>query len=438
MTNVKQHLLFTLLCFAPLTARAQNTNLAYAESASVARAAWGRAAAAMRAKDLPTARREISRAAEAWPTQPYYVMWDARSAALTGDTAALLRSLRLYAGMQLGTDLRADSAFAKYLALQEVTELAQQLDANDRALARSREVAHVSDSTFWPEGMDYDARTRRFYVASIGHGTIAELSSGTRERLLTLRFADGRKVGSLLGVRVDTARGVLWATLSSQHVLTGYPGKDTSTWTLARVRIADGAVEEYWDLPVVERGHVLGDLAVGPKGDVFVTDSRDPVLYRLRPGGKALERITSPLFNSLQGAAATPDGRYLYVADYSHGLLRVDLLDGDVLRLSDAPGSTSLGCDGIVLYRGAIVAVQNGVAPARVMRFVLDGSGTRIVKAEVLDRNSGVADEPTIGAMVGSEFVYVANSAWEKYAGPGIVRAGAKLTRPVLLGVQAR
>jgi hypothetical protein len=159
------------------------------------------------------------------------------------------------------------------------------------------------------------------------------------------------------------------------------------------------------------------------------------VLYWLRPNATALEAIRNPLFHSLQGMAPTPDGRVVFLSDYSHGLLRVDLATKTVTRLADAPWSTSLGCDGIAWDRGAIVAVQNGVSPARVMRFVLDSSWTRVVRADLLDRNSRVADEPTIGAVVGGEFVYVANSQWDKHDDVGRRIPAVPLTAPILLSV---
>jgi len=204
---------------------------------------------------------------------------------------------------------------------------------------------------------------------------------------------------------------------------------------LLRIRITNGAIERRWRLAPATLGHTLGDLAVGENGDVFVTDSNEPVLYRLRAGGDSLESIRNPLFRSLQGIAPVPGGKVAYVADYSHGLLRVDLETNRVTRLDDAPHSTSLGCDGIAWDRGAIVAVQNGVTPARITRFVLDASGMRIVRADVLDRNSTVADEPTIGTIAGGEFVYVANSQWEKHDDVGRRVLARALTRPVLLAV---
>ena len=217
--------------------------------------------------------------------------------------------------------------------------------------------------------------------------------------------------------------------------MSGYVAADSSIAALLRINASTGAIERRWDLPVVKGGHVLGDLAVGPNGDVFVSDSNEPVLHRLRPGGDTLEHFTHPLFRSLQGLAPTPDGRVLYVADYSHGLLRVVLARNAVTRLADAPHTTSLGCDGIIWDRGDIVAVQNGVSPARIMRFVLDPFGVHIVRAEVLDQNVGLAGEPTIGTIVGDRFVYVANSQWDEYDDDGRRLPRSTLSAPRLLSV---
>jgi hypothetical protein len=168
---------------------------------------------------------------------------------------------------------------------------------------------------------------------------------------------------------------------------------------------------------------------------VYVTDSNEPVLYRLRPRGDSLEAIRSPFFHSLQGIAPAPDAQLLYVADYSHGMLRVNVTTNSVTRLDDAPGSTSLGCDGIVWDRGAIVAVQNGVTPARIVRFVLNEAGDRIVRVEVLDQNWQIANEPTIGTIAHGEFVYVANGQFDEYDATGKRLLSKPLTKPRLLAV---
>ncbi len=417
--------------FAVHTASAQ-TGIAAVDSADVARRAYARASAALRTSDLATARTEMTRAATAWPRQPAYVWGRAIVSARSGDTAAVLAALTDYAALGLGRSI-AEGTLAPYRDLPGFAVVRARLDSNRAPVARSTVRAQLSDSTLWPEGMDYDARTRTFYVASVRHRTIAAVSANGSTHELWPRSSPG--MGAVFGVRVDAKRNTLWATTSGLKQMHGYVPADSSIAALLRIDIATGAITRRWNLPVVAGGHVLGDLAVGPNGDVFLTDSSQPVLYRLRSGADTLEHFTHPLFRSLQGMAPTPEGRALYVADYSHGLLCVDLATRTVTLLADAPHSTSLGVDGIVWHDGAIVAVQNGMSPARVVRFALDRSGTRIVRVDVLDQNISLAGEPTIGAVVGDRFVYVANSQWDEYDDDGRRLPNTTLSRPRLLSV---
>lgn len=408
------------------------------DSANVARAAWRRANVAMQAGDIATARAAVDRAAQAWPTQEAYVWGRAALAARAGDTLALGSALTAYADLGLGRDLATEPSTASFAALAPFAPIRERHRANLAPLANSRMLATLPDSTFWPEGVDHDPSTGAYYVGSVRHRTIAEWRPGAgsaapRTRELISRGMKG--VGAILGVRVDAARGVVWATTAGLPQMEGFTAADTLLAALLEIRISDGSVLRRFDLPPSPNGHVLGDLAIGPRGDVFVTDSRDPVLYRLAPGADALVPLRHALFRSLQGIAPTPDGRAVYVADWSHGILRVDVATGEVIRLADAPNSVSLGCDGIAWDRGAIVAVQNGVVPARVMRFTLAADGRRFTRADVLDRHATMADEPTIGTIVGSEFVYVANSQWEKYDDAGARNPARPLKRPILLAV---
>src|SRR5262249_25380795 len=151
-------------------------------------------------------------------------------------------------------------------------------------------------------------------------------------------------LGAIFGVRWDARRKVLWATTSGVPQAEGYAPRDSAIAALLEIRPSDGHVLRRFDVPPVTNGHVLGDLALGPNGDVYVTDSSQPFLYRLRPGADSLEAMTSPLFHSLQGIAPASDGRRVYVADYSIGLLSIDVATRTVTRVDDAPGSTSLGC----------------------------------------------------------------------------------------------
>ena len=417
----------------PVGLGAQSAPPPAVDSANAARAAWRKMNAALRANDAATASAEAVRAASAWPTQHAYQWARAVLAARTGDTAGALAALRAYAVLGLGRDLASDSAI---LALRAVPGFDAVRDAHDRnraPVARGVVLRQTRDSTLWPEGVDRDPRTGDFYLTSIRRRTIVRVAAdGSTHELWP---SGARELGAMLGVRVDTARRRLWATTSAMRQTEGYVPADSGIAALLRIDPRTGRIERRWDLPVVPGGHVLGDVALGPGGDVWTSDSNEPVLYRLRPGADTLERFRHPLFRGLQGMAVTPDGRSVYVADYAHGLLRLRVADGTVVRLADAPGSTSLGCDGIVLHRGAIVAVQNGVSPARIVRFLLDAAGDSIVAARVLDQQPALAPEPTIGTMVDDRFVYVANGQFEAHDDDGRRLPNTTLTGARLIAV---
>jgi sugar lactone lactonase YvrE len=409
------------------------TGYGAADSAAMARASYVRSVAARRAGNLGQARDDAALAAAQWPTQPAYLLGWAAAAARVSDTAAVLRALEHYASLGLGRDVRADSLFAPYLRAPGFASVVDRLVRQAAPRAAGVQRATLPDSTFWPEGVDHDPRTNRYYLTSVRHGTVAELRPDGSWHELWPR--GGERRGAVLAARVDTARNVLWAAVSGVPQAEGYRASDSSIAALVRVRLSDGTVERRWDLPPRAGGHVLGEVMLSPVGDVFMTDSNEPVLYRLRPGGQTLDAVRHPLFRSLQGIAVAEAGRVIYVADYAHGLLRVDLATDSVSRLADAPNSTSLGCDGIAYRGGAIIAVQNGVAPARLMRFVLDAGGRRIMRAEVLDQDSVSADEPTSVVLVGADAVYVADSQWEKYDAAGNRVRGTSLRPPVLISV---
>jgi len=298
---------------------------------------------------------------------------------------------------------------------------------------RSRIRATLADSTFWPEGVDADPRNGRLYVASIRHRTIAEIDANGRTRELLPR--DGKTLGPIFGVRVDTARNVVWATTSAYHQIPGFMPADTAIAALLEIRIADGAIIRRWNAPIAPGGRVLGDLAIAPNGTVFFTDSNHPVMYWMNPRTGVVDSITSVAFRSLQGVAPTQDGRFVYIADYSRGFFRLELATRALSLVEAPPGMSMRGCDGILWYRGSIIAVQNGTSPARVMRFTLDSTGTRFTRADVVDENPHIADEPTIATPLGRELIYVANSQWEKHDAHGSRIETRPLTAPILLSV---
>jgi hypothetical protein len=413
-------------------ARAQSDSLA-----TIAREQYRLALQAVRAGSLAEARDLMVAAHQAWPTQVAYLASAARLSARLGDTAGTARWLGAIADLGLTTALDADSGLTAMAEAPALREVVGKIRRNGEPLWQGRPIQTDASVDFYPEGVDFDPKANEWLLAGVRKRTVVRV--GRDGRTKAFLHASVPRLDAVLGIRVDAARDRVWITTRVLPVMEDYrPGQPNR----ARVAVLDrvtGTLLAMADAPDDGAPHFFGDLVVHSSGDVYLTDSESPVLYRATLTSERLtieEVARDRLFRSLQGLAFDDAGDVLYLADYSHGLLSLDLGSREVRSLAPPPGTTLLGIDGMVWRNRALIAVQNGVAPARIVRIRLSRSA--IERVEVVDRDPARADEPTIGTMTQDQFVYVANSQWEKYDEEGRLKPGARLTAPILIAVPLR
>ena len=169
---------------------------------------------------------------------------------------------------------------------------------------------------------------------------------------------------------------------------------------------------------------------------VYVSDGLGGGLYRLAPGASVLEQLAGPAdFLSPQTPALAASGRVLYVPDYLRGIALVELASHTVRWLAHGDDVCLDGIDGLYL-RGPreLIAVQNGVEPARLLRLRLDAAGERVSSVEVLARG-GLLEDPTHGALVAEDFVVLAHAGWSRIGDDGTPVANAPAEPPRLLRI---
>jgi sugar lactone lactonase YvrE len=153
----------------------------------------------------------------------------------------------------------------------------------------------------FPESVGVDPATGDGYVGSLADGALYRLSSAARVELWSAAGQDGH--GSVAGVKVDTG-GRLWAAGGYDGTLWVY---DLSSCALL-ARLDVGA-----------RPSCVNDIAFGPDGEAYVTDSLVPVLFRAGGEPLALERwvdlagqgVPWPDGLNLNGIVLTADARHL-------------------------------------------------------------------------------------------------------------------------------
>jgi hypothetical protein len=426
-------LLATLCAASPVLADSP------ADSAAAARTWWRAARDARILGDHTGAMLKAQRAHAAWPMQWYYAYGSALMAAEAGEPTAAARALDDLAAIGVGMDTPPDSALAA-LAKSSliVNESWAKVRANMAPLAASvpRIEFPKADSAFWPEGLAWDGKTKRFFLPSVRqHKVVAVGDDGVPHD-----FATTGALGAL-AVATDVKRRRLWVTSAAIPQAGAIAPGDSGKAVIEAFDLDTGKSLTRIPFPPVRGfGHIPGDVCVAPGGEVFITDSEYPAIYRLSFGMVLVEWLTDPAFRSLQGQAISPDGNQLFVADYSTGIAAIDTATRGIWWLIPPAGVSILGIDGLAFGREELFGVQNGISPPRIVRMTLGrevprGPFSRIAQFTVLDRNVPLADEPTMGVLVGDYYTYVANSQWEKYDDSGARKEGTVLTPPRLLTV---
>lgn len=322
--------------------------------------------------------------------------------ALNHEPEKAIAALKKLADAGLSFAVDQDSDLASLKDSESFQAVQQQFAHNSTPTNHSREFFRTPEPDFLAEGITHDAEKQRFYLGSIHLSKIIEFDASGK----VTDFSSA--TGPVLGMSIDPARNLLWAST------TPFPKAEKDPIPQAKAAILKYDLHTkklLATLPVTTEGeHALGDAIVNSKGDVFTTDSSAPVLYWIPKGTDKLQTfVTSDQFRSLQGLCFSADQKKLFVADYANGLFVVDAASRDIHHIPAPADSAVQGIDGLYLYKGNLIATQNGVDPKRVLWLKLAADSNRVEEVKVLESGNSAFGEPTLGVIAGNAFYYVAN-----------------------------
>jgi sugar lactone lactonase YvrE len=398
------------------------------------------ATAAAEAQDYPKYLEKMQAAVALRPDYPRLLVNLAAAQALNDQPEEAVATLAKLAALGVHSPVEKNKAFAALRERKDFKDVVKKLAANLQNFIGEGEIAfQVPGMTGLIEGIAWREKTGQFFFGDVHHRCVwvrrapEAKDAKSSAPIKVERFThEGDDLFGVFGLVVDEDRGTLWAATSAVTAMEGYD--DTTQHGAAGVADIDlytGAVRRVARVTDDGRPHVIGDLALGPDGTLWLPDSGATVLWRLAPGAKEPEAfVESDEFTSLQGAVVRPDNSAVIVADYGGGLLRVDLRTRAVRPLEPPPNTTLLGIDGLVLApTGELIAVQNGVRPNRVLRIRLDIADEAIERVEVLEAAHLNMVAPSLGCIAaGGNFFFVGNANWEHFDEPG---ATATAPRPV-------
>ncbi len=331
----------------------------------------------------------------------------ARVEARLGNQSAALEGLGLYSRMGLRlADPANEPAFAAWRDTAAFREILDRLRAADAPLKASTTYATFPVKDLIPEDLAYDPVSGKFFATAVRGRKILALDRAGK-------FSDfvAPAEGPMMALATDSRRRWLWATSDDE-------GKSA----VFKYSLDSGKLLKRYDPPAGEK-HELGDMTLSASGDAYLSDGLGS-LFRIDHGRDRLELWFGPgTFRSPQTPAVSPDGKRLFVPDYSRSISVIDLATNQVNLLPHPPDLSLGGIDGLYLHGTTMVAIQNGTAPERLIRMRLDEGLTRILGWETLEANWDGLGDPTHGVLVGDQFYFIANSGWD-------VKAGGTFTAP--------
>ena len=301
-------------------------------------------------------------------------------------------------------NIRNTEGFKKIVALKE---------EQNKVIESSKFKVALSEKDLHPEGIIYLDRHKLWLASSIHNKKIVAFD---KSGVCSDWFTDTPY--SVFSLRADTKQRYLWATCSAMPEMKGYTEAVDGRNEILKIDIVTKRLVKRY---LADGKHVFGDLAIAKNGDIYISDSANPIIYKIQydkiPHEKIIvwKDLTGVALN-LQGITFNDDESKLFIADYLKGIMVVDMKnDFKTSWLTIPDGATKKGIDGLEYYKNSLIALQNGCVPIRIVKYNLNAENNQITDFKVLDNNHPEFNEPALANITAGKLYFFANCPWKFY-----------------------
>lgn len=378
---------------------------------------------AYKEKDYVSSRNFFLQAVELRPDHPTLLYNLSGVNALLGNEREAIGLLQRLAAMGLVYTPGADEDFTLLKKAQAFQSIVETFDRNRRPIGSPTIAYTLPSGDLIAEGLAYDPASETMFVGSVRKRQILSIGKDGVIKEFS-REQDG--LWGVFGMTVDPKTRVLWVCTAALPQMEGYTEGDRFRVAVCKYDLEKKTLLQKYELDDRAKPHHFGDLVLSPDGDVFISDSRSPHIYRISKRDDSLALFfESSSFASLQGLAFSPDGKTLLVADYSRGIFGIDMKTRQLSFLPPLPHATLLSIDGLYRHGKNLIAIQNDIRPRRIVRLIMSEDFRSILRLETVNANHPEYSDPTLGVVVGDDLFYNANGQWEVFDDKGMRVEGA-------------
>ncbi len=303
-------------------------------------------------------------------------------------------------------DFDQDEKLAPLKSLPQYQKLLSQIEEQNKPVLNSSLHFEFEKKGFHPEGLAVHPESGNFLVSDVRCGLI---SSFNRDGSEHKPIVDLKKFGfwGAMGMAFDKQdSNILWVTASALPNYCEYSDSLDGKSAVLKIDLAENKLVQSYS---VGGHHVFGDLVTTENGEVYISDSSEPIVYKITEENGKPEEFLKPegLFN-LQGLALGKENT-LYISDYITGVYSVDIPTREITPVL-IENQLTRGTDGLYLSDGQLYLMQNGTKPFQVAKIDISSSSM-----EIIDRAVPELNEPTLGVIKNGILYFIANSPWAFY-----------------------
>ncbi|HEX5169032.1 MAG TPA: hypothetical protein VFW11_07645 [Cyclobacteriaceae bacterium] len=324
-------------------------------------------------------------------------------------------------------ELNALKGTKEFEHLKEIKKNASNIIiTSDTAFTIKDRSLHLESITAAGENTFYGGSIHKRKIIKVENGVVSDFTKSGQDGL-----------GSVFGVKVDLKRKILWACSSPMEEMEHYNAILPSAVFKYDLRTGKLLAKYLPENPALQL--VLGEITINRKGEVYASDSKSNLIFKVNEATGKLEQFySSDEFWNIQGITFSDDGDFLFIADYIKGIFRLDMKDLKLSLLEKNFDLSLKAVDGLTFYKNTLLAIQNYIKPMRVTQYKLNEELDKIISYKIIDQNHPAFHEPTLGSVIDDRYYYVANSQWSGYDDKHNIKPSDQLQDIVILRVDLR
>ena len=382
-------------------------------------------------KDYPAFLENLKNAMKRAPDNPNFIFDLARAYSLNGNKEAAIKLLERAVNVGWDIDLEETHDFDSLKHLEKFNDILRKKEKKSIVVNNSKIAFKIPEKDLMPEGIAYDPVEEKFYIGSTYKCKIISIDNKNRIKDFTKEKQDG--LLSVVGMKVDAKRRILWANSVASSKIKGNQDKSYGYTCIFKYNLTNGKLIKKYVLDEKPILHAFNDLTINSQGDVFITDSPRGALYTITHKKDRLELFIKPRrLTYPNGIDISKSEKYLFVS-HAGGIAEINLYTRSIHNLSHPENVVLTPIDGLYFYHNSLIAIQRNNKRDYVVQYFLN-NGTKkssdlkllssisdyifpenkasnfVEKYKIIESGNPLFVFPTTGVIVGDMFYYIANS----------------------------